>query len=145
MPLRIIALTLFLAAASPSVAPSAAPANDPRLLGVWKTLTYFVDGKTVPMHGLFIFSPTYYSAAVRFKLTQSPHDDANGNSGPYTADGKRAVFTQWVQVHLRPGSKTEPILSRQGPDEATDYTIDGKTLTMTFPSGNKYVLEKIAD
>ncbi len=30
-------------------------------------------------------------------------DNANGNAGPYTADGRRIVFTQWVQIHVRRG------------------------------------------
>ena len=116
---------------------------DERLVGVWKAVTYVIDGKRVPMEGLFIFTPRYYSANVRFKLSKTPQEDSNGNTGPWVADGKRVVFTQWVQIHVRPGSATEPILSRQGPDEAAAYQVDGKRLTLTFPSGNRYILERL--
>ena len=77
------------------------------------------------------------------KLTGNPIDDANGNAGPYVADGRQIVFTQWVQVHVRPGDAKEPILSRRGPDEATAYAIDGKRLILTFPSKNRYILERL--
>ena len=53
------------------------------------------------------------------------------------------VFTQWVQIHVRPGSATEPVLSRAGPDEAADYQVDGTRLILTFPSRNQYILERL--
>jgi hypothetical protein len=118
---------------------------DERLVGVWKAVTYVIDGKPLPMDGLFILTPKYYSANVRFKLSPGTNDDSNGNTGPWVADGKRVVFTQWVQIHVRPGSASEPILSRKGPDEAAEYQIDGKRLTLTFPSKNRYVLERLQD
>ena len=116
---------------------------DERLVGVWKAVTYVIDGKPVPMNGLFIFTPKYYSANVRFKLSKTTQDDSNGNTGPWVADGRRVVFTQWVQIHVRPGSNTEPILSRQGPDEPAEYQVNGTRLTLTFPSGNRYILERV--
>ena len=120
-------------------------AADERLVGVWRAVSYVIDGKPIQMHGLFVFTPKYYSATVRFKLTAGPQDDSNGNAGPWTADGSRVVFKQWVQIHVRPGSATEPILSHEGPDEPAEYRIDGKRLTLTFPSKNRYVLERLED
>ncbi len=122
-----------------------AGAEDRRLVGTWKAVTYIIDGKPQPMQGLFIFTRHHYSANVRFKLASGPIDDANGNAGPYAADGKRVVFTQWVQIHVRPGNSTEPILSRKGPDEASDYRIEGKRLVLTFPSKNEYILERLVE
>jgi hypothetical protein len=120
-----------------------AAAEDRRLVGAWKALTYVIDGTPHQMHGLFIFTDGHYSANVRFKLSTGPIDDANGNAGPYTADGKRVVFSQWVQIHVRPGDAKEPVLSREGPDEGTDYRIDGNRLILTFPSKNQYILERV--
>jgi hypothetical protein len=57
----------------------------------------------------------------------------------------RVVFTQWVQIHVRPGDAKEPVLSRQGPDEATTYRFEGNRLILTFPSRNRYVLERMPD
>ena len=120
-----------------------AAADDRRLVGEWKAVSYQVAGVDHPMEGLFIFTPRFYSANVRFNLSGNPIDDANGNAGPYVADGRQIVFTQWVQVHVRPGDAKEPILSRRGPDEATAYAIDGKRLILTFPSKNRYILERL--
>jgi hypothetical protein len=120
-----------------------ASADDPRLIGAWKAMTYTIGGTDYPMDGAFIFTARYYAATIRFQMTKGPADDANGNSGPYTADGRTLVFTQWVQLHLRPGDQKEPIMSRKGPDERAIYTIDGTRLIIVFPSKNRYVLERL--
>ena len=39
----------------------------------------------------------------------------------------------------------QPILSREGPDEASEYQFDGDRLILTFPSKNRYTLERIAE
>ena len=119
--------------------------HDQSLVGAWKAVTYEVNGVDHPMQGLFIFTQHYYSANVRFKLGDGPMDDANGNAGPYTHTGNHIVFKQWVQVHVRPGDATQPILSREGPDEASDYRVEGDRLTLIFPSKNRYVLQRIAE
>jgi hypothetical protein len=136
---EIITLVLIMCTAVP------AACKDRRLVGAWKAVTYVIDGKPHPMQGLFIFTAQHYSANVRFKLSESPMDDANGNAGPYAADGKRVVFTQWVQIHVRPGSTKDSILSRAGPDEATDYRIEGNRLILTFPSKNQYILQRAVE
>ena len=123
----------------------AAQAADGRFVGVWKAVTYEIAGVPHPMQGLFIFMKGYYSANVRFKLGTGPLDDSNGNAGPYTADGGRIVFKQWVQVHVRPEDAKEPVLSRQGPDEASEYRFEGNRLILIFPSKNRYVLERVVE
>ena len=94
------------------------------------------------MYGLFIFTRRHYSANVRYQAAAGPVDNDNGNAGPYTADGRRIVFTQWVQIHVRPDDAQQPVLSRQGPNEATDYRIEGKRLILAFPSKNRYILQR---
>jgi hypothetical protein len=126
--------------------PSLVLADDARLVGAWKAVTYVVNGESHPMQGLFIFTKHHYSANVRFRMSGTgPIDDANGNAGPYSADGRRVVFTQWVQIHVRPGDAKEPVLARSGPDEASSYRIEGKRLILTFPSRNQYILERERD
>lgn len=133
----VIALLLVAAAAG------SARAEDRRLVGVWRAVSYLMNGTTYPLQGLLIFTDHYYSGNTRFKTAPGPNDDANGNAGPYTADGRKVVFTQWVQIHVRPADAANPILSIAGPDEATDYRIEGSRLILTFPSKNEYVLERI--
>lgn len=120
-------------------------AQDRALVGAWKAVTYEIDGVEHPMQGLFIFTKNYYSANVRFKLGSGPVDNANGNAGPYTRVGNRIVFKQWVQVHVRPGDKDQPVLSREGPDEATDYRFQGDSLILVFPSKNRFILERLVE
>jgi hypothetical protein len=136
---KVVLLLLF-------ALPSVALAGDARLVGTWKAVTYVVNGQPHPMQGLFIFTKRHYSANVRFRMSSTgPIDDANGNAGPYSANGKRVVFTQWVQIHVRPGDAKEPVLARSGPDEATNYRIEGKRLILIFPSRNQYILERERD
>jgi hypothetical protein len=125
------------------VAPAPASAEDRRLLGEWKALTYVIDGRDHPMDGLFIFTPKYFSANVIFKLSNGPVDDANANAGPYEADGSTITFVQWMQLHVRPGDKAEPLLLTTGIPEKASYAIEGDRLVITFPSANKYVLERL--
>lgn len=138
---RMLAAIVIAVMCGPAGRPAAA--EDPRLVGAWKAVTYRISGTDHPMDGVFVLTPRYYAAAIRFRISGGPHDDSNGNSGPYTADGKNIVFTQWVQLHLRPGDKKDPILSHRGPDEHATYTIDGTRLTIVFPSQNRYVLERL--
>src|SRR5207247_3049530 len=62
---------------------------------------YEIQWRVDPLYGLFIFTPRHYSANVRYQAAAGPVDNANGK--PYTADGRRIVFTQWVQIHVRRG------------------------------------------
>jgi hypothetical protein len=136
-------LALVLSVALFGVSP-AAP-QDHALQGPWKAVTYMIDGVAHPMQGLFIFSKSYYSANVRFKLGADSLDDANGNAGPYEQEGTRIVFKQWVQIHVRPGDRDHPILSRAGPDEVADFQLEGDHLTLIFPSKNRYILQRAAE
>ena len=138
--LLFVVVLLLSAAASP-----AAQNPDRRIIGVWKAVTYEISGTPHPMQGLFIFTKNYYSANVRFKLSSGPVDDSNGNAGPYKLDNKQIVFTQWVQIHVRPEDEKQPVLSREGPDEASGYIFDGNKLILTFPSKNRYILERVPE
>jgi len=139
---RILFVVVLLVSA---VASPAAQNPERRILGAWKAVTYEISGTPHPMNGLFIFTKHYYSANVRFQLGTGPIDDSNGNAGPYKMAGKQMVFTQWVQIHVRPEDAKQPILSREGPDEACDYKFEGNHLILTFPSKNRYILERVSE
>jgi len=120
-----------------------AEAQKPGVEGVWKAVTYDISGVAHPMSGLFIFSRHYYSANIRFQLAPGPNDDSNGNAGPYKTIGTEIVFDQWVQVHVRPEDAKQPILSHAGEPEHSKFSINGNTLILSFPSGNRFVLERL--
>jgi hypothetical protein len=122
-----------------------AGAQSGSLVGAWKAVAYEIAGVSHPMHGLFLFTPHFYSANVRFRLAEGPLDDANGNAGPYQIHGDEIVFEQWVQVHVRPEDKKQPVLSHEGTPEHSKFHIDGKQLSINFPSGNRYLLERATE
>ena len=125
-----------------SIAPEA---NDPRLLGSWRIVSYHFSGDDYPGDGLVILTPKYFSSTGLFRLSGDTIPDVNSNAGPYTANGQELVLTQWIQLHVRPGDETEPIFLRQGVDERIDYRFDGNRLFLNFPSGNHYVLERLPE
>lgn len=125
-------------------APQTPPAQDARLVGAWKPVTYRVQGKDHPMEGLMLFTDRYFSSNVLFQLTGAAMDDGNMNAGPYEADGRRIVFTQWVEVHMRPGHPREPLLVRKGRPEPAEYQIEGDRLEIIFPSKNRFLLERLS-
>ena len=122
-----------------------AGAQSGSLVGAWKAVTYEIGGVPHPMHGLFLFTPHFYSANVRFRLAGGPIDNANGNAGPYQIHGDEIVFEQWVQVHVRPEDTKQPILSHEGAPEHSKFYRQGNKLTFVFPSGNRYELERATE
>jgi hypothetical protein len=128
---------------STPVDPMAPQSQDARLIGAWKPLTYQIQGKDHPMEGLMLFSDRYFSSNVLFQTTGGPLDDGNMNAGPYEADGRRVVFMQWVQVHIRPGDPKEPLLVRKGEPEPAEYLLDGDRLEIIFPSQNRFILQRL--
>ncbi len=122
----------------------AVPAQDARLIGAWKPLTYRIQGKDHPMDGLMLFTDWYFSSNVLFQLTGGLLEDGNMNAGTYEADGQRVVFMQWVQVHVRPGDAREPLLVRKGAPEPAEYQIEGDRLEIIFPSKNRFILQRLS-
>lgn len=125
---------------------SEAQAPDPRLVGVWKTLTYIVDEVEHPLDGLFIFTDRHFSANVFFQLSGGDMEDSNANAGTYRIDGDTLTFEQQVQIHIRPGDSDEPIFYGRDVDEASKYRIEGDDrLIVLFPSGNRYICERVEE
>ena len=125
------------------LAATVAGASDPRLVGVWNVLTYELEGKDVAMDGLFIFTDKHFSANTFFRVSGGELDDMNANAGTYKTDGDNLIFMQQVQAHIRPGDKEEPIFYGKGVEEAARYTIEGGKLIIIFPSGNRYISERL--
>ncbi|MFN8061383.1 MAG: lipocalin family protein [Vicinamibacterales bacterium] len=119
--------------------------GDERLVGEWKGVSYVIQGTPHPLEGLFIFTSKYFSANVMFRASGGSSDDANANAGPYTADGSSVTFTQWMQLHVRSGDSSAPVLLTKGNPERARYDVQGRRLVLTFPSQNQYVLERLDD
>ena len=96
------------------------------------------------MDGLMIFTPSYFSANSIW-TTNDGVVDANANSGPYFAENGNIIFSQWMQLHMRQGNTDESFL-RTGIDEGSTYRFESDDrLIIQFPTGNFYVLDRLAD
>jgi hypothetical protein len=120
-----------------------AGASDPSLVGVWNVVTYELEGKDVPMDGLFIFTEKHFSANAFFHVSGGELDDMNANAGTYRTEGDKLIFMQQVQAHIRPGDEKEPISYGKGVEEAARYAVEDRKLIITFPSGNRYISERL--
>ncbi len=119
-------------------------AEDQRLYGAWKPVLYTVQGVSYPMDGLIIITPNYFSANTLFSLSGNINSDANANAGPYKVVNNKIIVTQWMQLHWRSGDPDENFLSR-GDVEEIPYKIENGSLIFEFPSGNKYISERLSD
>jgi len=135
---------LALATALVILAASTCNAEDQRLYGAWKPLLYSVQGVDHPMDGLIIITPKYFSANTFFSLSENSGGDANANAGPYEVVNGKIVVTQWMQLHWRPGSMDDSFLNHYAVEEIP-YEIENDRLIFSFPSGNKYVSERLPD
>lgn len=117
------------------------------LYGTWKPLSYIINGETYPLSGLMIITPGYMSANTLFKLAKNSPGDANANAGPYELKGNTMVLNQWMQLHWRPLYQDNPkehFLAENVPEEIP-FEIRGDQLIFSFPSGNQYISERLAD
>ena len=121
--------------------------QDNPLYGVWKPITYTVQGVEYPLSGVMIITPGYMSANTIFKFSEDSPGDANANAGPYKLEGNKMILDQWMQLHWRPLHRDNPkehFLS-QGVIEEIPFVIEENRLIFSFPSGNKYISERLTE
>lgn len=135
---------LFALFISSTIFSTACNAGDEFLYGTWKPVTYIYRGIEYPMSGLMIITPRYFSANTIFKLSNTSAADANANAGPYELVDNKIVLNQWMQLHWRPTEPDQNFLAQEVVEEIP-YEIQGSRLIFTFPSGNKYISEKLPD
>lgn len=126
---------------------SAFAGQDNPLYGVWKPVTYIIQGVEYPLTGLMIITPGYMSANTVFKFSEDSPGDANANAGPYVLEGNKMVLNQWMQLHWRPLHQHNPkehFLAQNIPEEIP-FEVKGDQLIFSFPSGNKYISERIKE
>ena len=120
-------------------------ANDARLLGTWKTLTYTTQEVEYPLEGLMVFTPNYFSSNAMFKKGGNPQEPtADSNWGPYRTDSGKLYFTPRMQLHLQVGAPDSTFV-RGGADETARYEVVGNRLTIHFSAGSSYLLERMTD
>ncbi len=134
---NVIVLTLFalLCVCRPSFA-------DEQLYGVWKTVEYQIGSTILPLEGLMIITPKYFISNTVFDADGDGHPDANANSGPITIEDGKIKLLQWMQLHWRSDGKGHFL--NTGIPEDIVYTVDGCRLIFHFPTGNKYISERLS-
>lgn len=78
-------------------------------------------------------------------MTKGPISDFNFNAGLYEADENKIIFRQWIHLHLRPGDHHNPIQIPDNPTEKASYKLSDDKLVITFPSNNRFILERIPE
>ena len=116
---------------------------DDAVYGVWKTLKYDIGDEAIPLKGLMIIAPGYFIGNTIFDVDGDGKPDANANSGPITIKDGKIKITQWMQLHWRSGK--EGHFLKENIPEDIDYTVEGNRLIFHFPSGNRYISERLGN
>ncbi|MFT5351373.1 MAG: hypothetical protein ACI909_000936 [Planctomycetota bacterium] len=136
MRLQIISILLFFVLLVP-VAHS-----DDDLYGTWGPSEYIVNGKLTPLRGIMIITPDYFVGNTIFDADGDGEPDANANSGPIVVVNGTIKLQQWMQLHWR--SNGEGHFLKEDVPEDIKYTIEENRLIFHFPSGNKYISERLS-
>jgi hypothetical protein len=136
----VSALVASLLAGAAAIA--AADESDERLYGTWRTVEYTLGGRAVPLRGLMIITPRYIVGNTIFDEDGDGTPEANANAGSIEVAGGVIRILQWMQLHWRPNEPQAHFL-REDVIEEIPYAIEGGRLIFRFPSGNRYVSERL--
>lgn len=117
--------------------------SDNPLYGVWETVEYNIVGTPVPLKGIMIITPGWFVGNVTFDADGDGIQDANANSGPIVVEGNVIKLMQWMQLHWRSAGNDHFL--KEGVPEDINFTIEGNRLIFHFPSGNRYISERLRD
>jgi hypothetical protein len=115
--------------------------TDRALWGVWQIKTYVIDKVDRPAHGVIIIQTGWLAADIIYFGEDGKPLGANANAGPICTMDGNLVMNQTVQLHYRPRTSSEDVLT-EGRIERIGYRRSGDSLVLTFPSGNHYILRR---
>ena len=116
---------------------------DDTVFGVWRAVSYEIQGVEYEQDGLIMITPGYLMSNTVFDADGDTSLDANANSGPIQFEGNTIVIEQWMQLHWRTADTAGNFLN-QGAVERIPYRLEDDLLIFEFPSGNRYVAERLA-
>ena len=116
---------------------------DDAVFGVWRAVSYEIQGVEYEQDGFIMITPGYLMSNTVFDADGDGSLDANANSGPIKFEGNTIVIEQWMQLHWRTADPAENFLD-QGAVERIPYRLENDLLIFEFPSGNRYVAERLA-
>ena len=118
--------------------------SDDDLYGAWSPLKYNIGGEAVPLRGIMIITPNYFVGNTTFDTDGDGVFEANANSGPITVENGVIKMIQWMQLHWRENDPEEHFLRIDIPEDIV-YSVEGDRLIFHFPSGNKYISERVEE
>ena len=116
---------------------------DNPLFGVWRAVRYEIQGAEYEQDGLIMITPDYLMSNTVFNADGDSSPDANANSGAIRLEGNTIVMEQWMQLHWRTADSNGNFLT-QGDVERIPYRLENNLLIFEFPSGNRYIAERLA-
>ena len=116
--------------------------TDERLYGTWHPVTYEVAGRPTPVEGLMVITKGYFIGNITFDQDGDGVLEANANCGPISVEDGRIKIVQWMQLHWRENDPEGNFLAEGVPEEV-EYTIEDERLVFHFPSGNRYISERL--
>jgi hypothetical protein len=90
-----------------------------------------------------MITPDYLMSNTVFNADGDSSPDANANSGAIRLEGNTIVMEQWMQLHWRTADSNGNFLT-QGDVERIPYRLENDLLIFEFPSGNRYIAERLA-
>jgi len=116
--------------------------TDERLYGTWRPVTYEIAGQSTPVNGLMVITKKYFIGNITFDQDGDGVLEANANCGPITVEDGKINIVQWMQLHWRENDPEGNFL-REGSPEEINYSIEDDRLVFHFPSGNRYISERL--
>jgi hypothetical protein len=116
---------------------------DDAVFGVWRAVSYEIQGIEHEQDGLIMIAPGFLMSNTVFNADGDSSLDANANSGPIRFEGNTIVIEQWMRLHWRTADTAGSFLD-QGAVERIPYRLENNLLIFEFPSGNRYVAERLA-
>ncbi|GAB5097728.1 hypothetical protein [Caballeronia sp. HLA56] len=117
--------------------------NERSLIGMWKAVTYEVDGVSHDLSGLVAFSRSHLVAAIRYASTVPDTCRLHANAGPYEVEEHRIQMLQWIQLHYDEAQPQSTLNTKNLPEEI-EYEIVEQVLVLVFPSKNRMILTKVS-
>ena len=133
----VVGVTLGAATAGTWAQSPATPAVE----GIWRLKAYKGGGNEGPASGQLILHGGHFGTVYTMNEDR-PRGEGRAHAGTYSVpDRDTLVFSFGWDVQFVNGAGT---VSRTPSESRTKLTLDGKTLTITFPNGAYQTLERVA-
>ena len=115
------------------------------LEGAWSVVQYHLkDGQSLEVSGQILFAANHWS--VLFFVTEGGEPKrGSAEGGTYRVEGDKLIFLHTLRLADIDRGSESPIvreIKAEPTREATQFEVQGRRLTIDFPSGNRMVFQK---